>query len=68
MKESAKNPDHKILNTPARVFVEKWIKDPERTKEELEAGINLLTRGCTEELDVGLITPEMLKKLNPEWE
>ena len=66
--QSATDPDSEILNTPARVFVEKWLKSPERTKEELEAGINFLTKGYTEELDVGLISPEMLRKLNPGGE
>ena len=62
--QSATDPDAEILNTPARVFVEKWIQGPERTKEELEAGIRFITRNGTEELDAGLINPEMLRKLN----
>ena len=62
--QSTTDPDSKILDTPAREFVENWIKDPKRTKEELEAGIKFITKDCTERLDVSLITPQMLRKLH----
>ena len=62
--QSATDPDTEIANTPARVFVEKWIQDPARTKEELEAGIMFIKKNSTEDLDVSLISPEMLRKLS----
>ena len=40
---SATDADNEIVNIPARIFVEKWIQNRERIKEELEAGIMFIT-------------------------